>query len=253
MSKTKVAQLRHLLAKAETHGGEAIKEEAKDFLKTIDIHELIEAEQMIVNEGVPSEKMRHLCSAHIDMMKDNFDNLLNKLPKYHPLETLMLEHKEILGFLDGLEAINTKIQLYKHFKELKNSDLEKLANIAHHLEAAEKHHTREEDVLFPAIEEKGISGPPAIMREEHTVFRQAKKELAELAESDKTDFNKFKDKLDQTAKYLVFNLREHIFKEDNILYPAAYDAITSKKQWEQIKDACDKIGYCCFSPEYLKK
>ena len=253
MDKTKVEQLRHLLAKAETQGGEAIRKEAKEFLQTVNLEELVQAEQMIIDEGISSEKMRHLCSAHIEMMKDNLDNLLNKLPKYHPLETLMLEHKEILSFLDGLEAINKKIQSYKHLNELKDTDLEKLANIAHHLEAAEKHHAREEDVLFPAIEEKGISGPPAIMREEHTVLRQAKKELAELAESDKTDFNKFKDKLDQTAKYLVFNLREHIFKEDNILYPAAYDAITSKKQWEQIKDACDKIGYCCFSPEYLKK
>jgi uncharacterized protein len=62
-------------------------------------------------------------------------------------------------------------------------------------------------------------------------------------------FNEFKKELDEVAKYIVLSLREHIFKENNILYPTALEAIDEKESWKRTKKECDKIGYCCFTPE----
>ena len=44
-------------------------------------------------------------------------------------------------------------------------------------------------------------------------------------------------------------LRDHIFKENNILYPTALEVIKENSVWKKMKDDCDKIGYCCFTPE----
>ena len=43
--------------------------------------------------------------------------------------------------------------------------------------------------------------------------------------------------------------RDHIFKENNILYPTSLEVIQDADTWQKLKDACDKIGYCCFTPE----
>lgn len=47
---------------------------------------------------------------------------------------------------------------------------------------------------------------------------------------------------------LTFNLREHILKENTILYPAAFKAINDPNTWVEIRRKCDEIGYCCFTP-----
>ncbi|MEK7279398.1 MAG: hypothetical protein AAB090_01970 [Nitrospirota bacterium] len=71
-------------------------------------------------------------------------------------------------------------------------------------------------------------------------------EISEAA--DKLDFNTFRKRLDVTARFIVLTLRDHIFKENNILYPMALQVIQDKNSWDKLKSACDKIGYCCFTP-----
>jgi hemerythrin-like domain-containing protein len=44
-----------------------------------------------------------------------------------------------------------------------------------------RHHQREEDVLFPELEKRGMYGPPMAMREEHKQLRPRKRELKKLA------------------------------------------------------------------------
>jgi uncharacterized protein (DUF2249 family) len=54
-------------------------------------------------------------------------------------------------------------------------------------------------------------------------------------------------RLRELAGYIVPNLRAHISKENNILYPTALKSL-EEKQWEAMKEKFDAIGYCCFTP-----
>lgn len=246
MQKEKIAELKKLLKKAETSDPSDVKKEAEEFLNSVDVNDLVSAEQELLDEGMEPENLRHLCSAHIEMMGDGLSGIKEGLETTHPIRTLISEHEEILKFLDALDKLDNKIKQFGFAKE----DTKELQHIAHHLEAAEKHHQREEDVLFPELEKRGIFGPTEIMRAEHVGLRAHKKELSELANtSHKKDYAHFKNELDRVIKYITFNLRDHIFKENNILYPAALDLIQDEKAWEDIKKRCDKIGYCCFTPE----
>jgi hypothetical protein len=89
----------------------------------------------------------------------------------HPLYTLISEREIILGFLDKLEKLKEKIEK-ENFDE---KDLKELKDISHHLIEAEPHHQREERVLFPEIEKRGILGPTEVMRQEHEELRKEKK------------------------------------------------------------------------------
>lgn len=253
MQKSKIKKLKKILRRSETENAETIKAEAKNFLKGIDTDELIMAEQEIIEEGIDPTALGHLCAAHLEVMADDLDKMKAQIPENHPIAVLVAEHDEILKFLTELETLGSKINQAKSAEQLPKKLFGQLQHLAHHLVAAEKHHQREEEVLFPQLEKYGVYGPPQIMVMEHTALRALKKKLNEIAESKKFgDFTKFKEKFSKLSGELVANLRDHIFKENNILYPAALKVIP-KEKWKKIGTDADKIGYCCFTPKHVRQ
>lgn len=176
-------------------------------------------------------------------------NLILTLQPGHIIDTLVKEHKMILDFLDKLEQINKSIQKMKSYHP-KREEFEKLKHIAHYLVEAESHHQREEKVLFPKVEERGLLGPPQVMRTEHEQLRSKKKALAQLAgKTGSLKFDEFKGQLNDLVDFIVSMLRDHIDKENNILYPASLKVIKQAQVWQKMKKEADKIGYCCFAPQ----
>ena len=250
MEQQKIEQLTSLLKRLNS--GEipvTVREEAMDFLATVNAADLSAAEQKLIDAGLAPEDLRHLCSAHMEMMSGELDKMKAGLPEGHVIHTLVCEHDMILGFLDKLEHTNSAIQKMSAY-DGGREEFALLKHIAEHLVGAEPHHKREEDVLFPELEERGVSGPPHVMRMEHTELRARKEEIKKLAENAaKIAFADFKKRLNTASKFIIMTLRDHIFKENNILYPTALQVIDNNKTWDDMKKKCDKIGYCCFTPK----
>ncbi|MEK6577290.1 MAG: DUF438 domain-containing protein [Nitrospirota bacterium] len=226
-----------------------VKEEAQGLLASIEPEDLPFAEQRLVEAGLAPEDLKHLCSLHMGMHDDESGKIKAGLAPGHVIHTLVSEHEMILHFLDELEKLNQAVRQMADYSSNKD-EVKKLTHIAEHLVGAEPHHKREEEVLFPEVEKRGVSGPPQVMRMEHEDLRRRKHDLMEISETaDKLDFNTFRKRLDATARFIVMTLRDHIFKENNILYPMALQVIQDKNSWDKMKTECDKIGYCCFTPE----
>jgi len=253
MQKSKVKKLKKLLRRSETESPERVKIEAKNFLKSIDTEELIMAEQSIIEEGVDPASLGHLCAAHLEVMSDDLDKIKAQVPEDHPLSILIAEHDEILKFLTALEKLSSEVGQSGSEDDLTADFWERFRHLTHHLIAAEKHHQREEEVLFPEVEKYGVYGPPEIMTMEHGTLRALKKNLHKLANDRKIkNFTQFSNKFLDLSGELIAGLRDHIFKENNILYPAALKVIP-KSKWKKIGADADKIGYCCFTPKHLTK
>ncbi len=225
------------------------REKAKEFLNSVDMKTLGMVEQELIREGVPVETIRtDLCDIHLEAMKDAMVKKRITVKAPHPIHTLMEEHKVILKNLKQLARIVKKIKRKNGFRAL-GADLEKLEHVAHHLVEAESHHAREEEALFPKMEARDIVEPPRIMKMDHAEFRKRKKELHALASNpEKREFKEFKQKAAELGEYLSRELESHIFKEDNILYQMALQAL-SEEEWKEVKKRCDEIGYCCFTPK----
>ena len=87
------------------------------------------------------------------------------------------------------------------------------------------------------------------MKLDHIEFRKRKQALYQVAyNSQDYKFPEFKAKVTELGEYLTKELESHIFKEDNILYQIALQVLTPE-EWAKVKAECDKIGYCCFTPE----
>ena len=147
--------------------------------------------------------------------------------EHNCIEELTADHQKILAKVDELEKKNN----VKEFLEFTES-------------FAEPHHRKEEKVLFPDLEKKGIpreGGPIGVMLSEHEAKRGLVKELRRLMEEPafvKTTAGKAKIK--ENALAIVSLLRDHIFKEDNILYPCAKDAL-SEEEMAELGHQCEKI------------
>lgn len=250
MDNKKIEKLTEVLQKLNQSGlTEPLRKEALDIVSNISPIELSIAEQNLIEKGMNPQDLRHLCDIHMEVLKGELDKIKTKIEPGHVVHTLIAEHDKILEFLTELEEINSKIQKLESY----NSSLEEfeaLKTVANNILDAENHHQREEKVLFTEMEDRNITGPTRIMRMEHDDLRAKKKLLIQTAEEvSQLEFNEFKEKVDDTAKYIIFNLRDHIFKENYILYPTAIESIKEKEIWKDMKRRCDEIGYCGFTPK----
>lgn len=87
------------------------------------------------------------------------------------------------------------------------------------------HHAKEEDVFFPLLKERGIpeeGGPIGVMLQEHVMGRDCVGQMREASEQDEFDGAKFV----AAAKQFIPLLRQHIFKENNVLFQMAANVLS---------------------------
>jgi DUF438 domain-containing protein len=237
-------ELKNLLRKVKSAGDvEELKPEIKEVLSNLNPADLALAEQELMAEGISVEEIRKLCEPHIELLREGLIKKGPALDPSHPIQILREEHEVILQRIEELRRI-----LERPAMNYDEGELNKLEDIAHHLIEAESHHKREEEALFPELERRGVTGPPMVMRMEHEELRAHKRALKELLKNHKKlSYEDFLSKLKEHGGYIVQNLENHIFKENNILYPTALETI-EENTWIQIKKKFDEIGYCCFTP-----
>lgn len=97
------------------------------------------------------------------------------------------------------------------------------------------HHTKEEQLLFPALEEVGVSresGPIGVMLKEHQQGRESvakmKVALARYLDDDREAVRE----LIKNARAYISLLNQHIEKENNVLFPIAEKNLSDEKQAE---------------------
>lgn len=93
------------------------------------------------------------------------------------------------------------------------------------LRTMELHLGREEEVLFPAIEQAtGMAGgPTAVMRHEHEQMRELMAKMKQALTS------KEESKFLGLSETLMILIQQHNLKEEQILYPMADQVLASRK------------------------
>ncbi len=105
------------------------------------------------------------------------------------------------------------------------------------------HHGKEEDILFPILEEAGISkdrGPIGVMLYEHTEGREYIKNLSEAFTKYKAGDKTALPAIRENISGYVLLLRNHIDKENNVLFMMADRFLTEEKQ-EEIYEEFEKL------------
>ena len=136
------------------------------------------------------------------------------------LEALTAEHRLIEQVCDALEAFAAEVRSRSGDER---AELERFVSFLREF-ADGTHHAKEEDVLFATLIEAGFpphGGPVAVMLAEHREGRGYIATIASLAAQPRPWSDGDRVRLSEAAGAYVELLREHIGKEDGILYPIA--------------------------------
>ena len=152
---------------------------------------------------------------------------------------LRKEHEAILKMLAATEAAAGRIEAGQ---EVKAATLEGLVEFFR-LFADKCHHGKEEDLLFPLMESRGMprsGGPTGVMLKEHEMGRALIKQMVEALEAQQRGESGALARWAGPARQYASLLRSHIEKENNILFVMAERMLTAAEQ-EQLAADFDKI------------
>lgn len=154
-------------------------------------------------------------------------------------EQLKREHEGINLMLMILEKVCAKLESKK---ELNLEDFEQILEFIK-VFIDKCHHGKEEDLLFPAMEEAGVpkeEGPIGVMLMEHDTGRSYVKDISEAFAKHKTGDSKASSKIIENARNYIELLNRHIDKENNILFPMA-DALLSAEKQEELLGGFERL------------
>ena len=135
------------------------------------------------------------------------------------------DHVHILKLIDVME----------HITQTENPDTDHLEKIVYIIRnfADGLHHAKEENLFFPLLAEKGFSptqGPVAVMLHEHVLGRNFVKGMAENITLFKSGNKAAIGEIFRNMNGYSELLRNHISKENNILFRMADKALSESDQ-----------------------
>ena len=104
------------------------------------------------------------------------------------------------------------------------------------------HHAKEEDLLFPVLEQRGVprdGGPIGVMLHEHTIARKLTKVMADGLEAYAGGDGVGQNAVQVAAAQYIDLLTNHIDKEDNVLFVIGDQCMTAEDQASLSEKFCE--------------
>ncbi|MDV3104567.1 DUF438 domain-containing protein [Thermococcus waiotapuensis] len=249
----KKEQLKELLLRI--HRGESVeklKEEFRQVLSGISPLEIPIIEQELVKEGISAKDIAKMCDLHVELFREavkGTDELEEKdLPDGHPLKTLYQENKEILKDAEILNLYAKTLATTKD-ERMREEILGVLEEIVGNLrKIGSTHYNREEMLIFPYIERRGLTAIATVLWTKHDEIRFMIKYLAELLRKrSEMPWEEFVERFKAKAGEAAFALSDMVFRENNIFYPTL-KALLSEGEWKAIRMQEKEAGFYKVNP-----
>lgn len=241
--------LKHMIL--QLHKGEApeaVKAQLARIMGEVPYDHVVEVEQELISEGLPAEEVLRLCDIHTAALKGQISQQGAKsAPAGHPVDTFRQENRA-LEF--EVESLN---KLYRAIAELANevdaSELMTQIRVRFNaLTDVEKHYKRKENLLFPFLEQHGITGPPTVMWGKQDETREGLKGAIEaLQNTESITAGEAKTVIDIILRPTSESIAEMIYKEEEILFPMCMDTLNDA-EWYSIYKQSIEIGFCLYDP-----
>ena len=219
------------------HEGKSVEEVQGIFRNAFDgveASEISAAEQALINEGLPVAEVQRLCDVHSAVFKGSIEEIhapsdVSKIPG-HPAHTLKEENVAITDHMN--ERIRPLLASVQAGKLASQALLPEIGALL----AIDLHYSRKENLLFPYLEQHGITAPPKVMWGVDDEIRALLKDAAKLAAQGSA-------KTGAKLTEALTRVEEMIFKEENILIPMLIDTL-SAEEWSSVAAESGEIGYC---------
>ena len=218
------------------HDGETVQQVQAEFAATfgnVSAEEISQAEQALIEGGLPVEEVQRLCDVHAAVFRGSIEELHrpadpSRVPG-HPAEVFKRENRALEKLMAEIRALMPELPAPQALHELR-SKLKQLAQI-------DRHYKKKEHLFFPFMEKYGITAPPKVMWGVDDEIRAALKEVGTALEQ------RDAGALKETLGSVMHRIEEMIFKEENILLPILYENLTVD-EWRASSQGAAEFGNC---------
>jgi DUF438 domain-containing protein len=142
---------------------EDVKAQFKKAFDGVSAQEIAQAENELIAGGLPPEEIRKLCDIHASVFEGSIEEIHRpadptQIPG-HPAHTLKAENEALTRLME--DTIRPRLQEYRD-----NANTERLQALRNAFEPMSKlhlHYLKKENILFPYLEQHGITAPPKVM------------------------------------------------------------------------------------------
>ncbi len=246
-SKYRKAKLKELILKLH-HGEpeEDVRGELLMSLSKIPYGEVVEVEQELISEGLPEEEVLKLCDAHSAVLEGRVDlSSSQTVPEGHPVDVLIHEN---LALKKVAEEAMMEISTVEYTKEENlGKIINRLKGYFNQLTDVDKHYQRKEYLIFPYLEQAGITGPPKVMWGKHDEIRDQLKGSLEVLNTEGITKEELTASAELVLRPAAKGVADMVTKEEEILFPMLMDTLTDADWYEVQKQSLD-IGFCLYDP-----
>jgi DUF438 domain-containing protein len=252
-SRKRIDELKSLIL--DLHRGISVdetREKLSGLMASVPYNEVVQAEEELIKEGLPSGEVLKFCDLHSAALKGNIDtSAARQYPAGHPVDTFINENNQLIKQAEKLKFIASR---NKRTAEIKSPSedvtpvLVEIRSVFNALMDIDKHYKRKENLVFSYLEKHGITGPPMVMWGKDDEVRDfLKAALQVLKETQSATAEELDGYFEFVFNPAVSAIEEMIYKEEKILFPMCLDAFT-ENEWYEIYKQSDETGYCLCSP-----
>jgi uncharacterized protein len=222
----------------DLHGGmsaEKARERILSEVGSITSTEITTIEQSLIAEGIPADEIKRFCNVHALIFEAALEkSAADPGSPSHPVTIMTGENVEIQKILAELKTAAGP-----------GDPAEPVRALLARLEGITRHYAIKEQALFPYLEKHGFTGPSQVMWAKHDEVRGLLKKAVSLVTAHGTGENG--EEAAAAVSALAAEVDGMIFKEQNILFPAALERL-SAGEWVEILKSAQEIGFP-FAPD----
>jgi DUF438 domain-containing protein len=238
--------LKHLIL--QLHEGaapEAVRTQLHRLMGEVPYGLVVEVEQELIAGGeLPIEEVQALCDVHSAALKGIIDlSAAKEPPAGHPIDLFRRENRALEAETRALAALLGEVSALPE-KSPAGALIERMLERFRRLQEVDRHYRRKENLLFPYLEARGISGPSTVMWGKDDEARALLKGAVEaLVAARGADAGSLKAVALLVLGPAAAAVEEMIFKEEQILFPMSFDHLT-EAEWRAIQVQSGEIGWC---------
>ncbi len=220
---------------------EQVKTAFAEMLADVGPDEVVRIEEALVAEGLDPTQIQPLCDLHVALFREALDS--RPAPEAvpgHPVFTFRAENLGVVRVLEQLKRALEEISRHPTTETIREA-----REILDKLQIYDRHYVRKENLLFPYLEHTGFAGPSKVMWGIHNEIRALWKELRRILNESPAPVNL--NRALEVFTTLDHTIREMIYKEERILFPAALERLT-EEDWSAIRAQEDEIGFAYALP-----
>ena len=198
-----------------------------------------------MRDGLTPKEITRMCDMHVEIFRESVSGAEREVadfPEGHPLRTLYEENIQIIKDAEILNLYSASLE--KLDETGRKNTFHILERITHGLKAVGYiHYNREEMILFPYIERRGLNAVPAVLWRKHDEIRAELNVLLRCIQKGKNY-----QKISELGRELASKLIDMVFRENNILYPTL-KVLLSDGEFAAIRELDNEIGYYKVKPK----